>query len=163
MIGKLFGKKRDAKIEEQLKREAEMFAQIDPETGLFSKTQSDIKLNADSKPNSAIFVFKLNFNDAENINKELKKSFAKIIVEGVRIHVIPPFIGRYNDDEFIVYHENVTEDDLNLYTKEINFLTEQFNEKESSYQISFKSGKASKVESANTVRNLFDIAYQSLS
>ncbi len=56
--------------------------------------------------------------------------FATILKKAVEIHSIKPFIGRYGGDEFILFYEDVKqEEELETLVKELFRLTEEENQR----------------------------------
>lgn len=147
-------------------------AQIDSATGLYnrSRCQELFKNNQSisEQRNPAIMVFDLNdlkkTNDSlgHRVGDELIGAFANILKNGCSVHTIPPFIGRYGGDEFVVYYEDIaSESELELYIKELDFLTKEHNERENRYQVSYAVGYAHIGKNSKehlTARQLFDKA-----
>lgn len=147
-------------------------AQIDTATGLYNRSRCQELLKgtqpiADQRQ-PAIMVLdlndlkKTNDNLGHRVGDELIATFANILKTACNVHTIPPFIGRYGGDEFVIYYEDVKdESELQHYLKELEFLTNEQNEKESRYQVSFAIGY-SFVETNSTekltARQLFDKA-----
>lgn len=151
-------------------------ALIDVATGLYnrSKCQELFKNNrvATGKKQKAIIVFDLNdlkqTNDklGHRVGDELIHSFATLLKKACSVHVIPPFVGRYGGDEFIVYYDDIDfELDIETYLKELEFLTDEFNQNESRFKVSYAAGTACVTEELDeelTMRQLFDIADQAM-
>lgn len=147
-------------------------AQIDMSTGLYnrSRCQELFKGNheAQNKKQPAIVVLDLNdlkkTNDTQGhrTGDELIQSFANVLKAACAVHTIPPFIGRYGGDEFIVFYENLlNQEEIDIYLKELVFLTEQFNESETRFQLSYAVGYSylsNKNDEKLTIRQLFDRA-----
>ncbi len=159
-----------------INRELAQKAQIDTATGLYnrSRCQELFKGNqpVSEQRNPAIMVLdlndlkKTNDNLGHRVGDELISSFASILKRACDIHAVPPFIGRYGGDEFIVYYEDIeTEEELKIYLKELKFLTDAHNEKETRFQVSYavgysyiKKGSQEKL----TARQLFDKADEAM-
>lgn len=156
-------------------RQSKLLAQtalIDLATGLYnrSKCQELFKIHTkmNEKKQPAIVVLDLNdlkkTNDAlgHRVGDELIYTFAYMLKSACNVHMIPPFVGRYGGDEFIVYYENVDhENEIEMYIKELDFLIKDFNEKQHKFQISYAVGYAyMEIESTEelTLRQLFDQA-----
>ncbi len=164
------------RAELMINRELAQKAQIDTATGLYnrSRCQELFKGNqpVSEQRNPAIMVLDLNdlkkTNDklGHRVGDELIYAFAIILKKACAIHTIAPFIGRYGGDEFIVYYEDVqNEDELKLYLKELNFLTEEHNEKETRFQVSYAVGYSfisKNSEEKLTARQLFDKADEAM-
>lgn len=147
-------------------------AQIDSATGLYnrSRCQELFKNNQSisGQRSPAIMVFdlndlkKTNDNLGHRVGDELIGSFAEILKNGCSVHNVPPFIGRYGGDEFVVYYEDIeNEDELKIYLKELDFLTTSFNERETRFQVSYAVGYAyhsNNTDEHLTARQLFDKA-----
>lgn len=156
---------KDKKVQAKL-------ALIDTATGLFnrSKCQELFKQNnaSNNQKFPAIMVFDLNelkiTNDTygHRVGDELIKAFASLLKLSSEVHSIPPFIGRYGGDEFIVYYEDIKkEEEIKTFLKELNFLTKKFNVDEKKFQISYAVGyvlTASEENQQLTARQIFDIA-----
>lgn len=151
-------------------------AQIDTATGLFnrSRCQELFKNNKNTltKKKPAILVIDLNdlkkTNDTlgHRVGDELIYNFAKVLINACEVHVVPPFIGRYGGDEFLVYYDDIeSESDINSYLKEVSFLTEKFNTDETRFQLSYAVGYAyisNESEDHCTTRQLFDKADEAM-
>ncbi len=156
----------------KLSRELAEAAQIDLATGLYnrSRCQELFKNNnpSSSRKNPAILVLDLNdlkkTNDSlgHRVGDELIQSFANVLKNASSVHVVPPFIGRYGGDEFIVYYEDVGgEEEVTVYLKELDFCTREFNERETRFQISYAVGYSYVTADSDeklTTRQLFDKA-----
>lgn len=147
-------------------------ALIDVATGLYnrSKCQELFKNNrtATGKKQKAIIVLDLNdlkkTNDTlgHRVGDDLIHSFADLLKKARSVHVVPPFIGRYGGDEFIVYYDDIdSELEIETYMNELKFLTEEYNHKETRFKVSYAAGYACVTEDMKeelTMRQLFDIA-----
>lgn len=147
-------------------------ALIDVATGLYnrSKCQELFKNNraATGKKQKAIIVLDLNdlkqTNDklGHRVGDELIHAFASLLKKACSVHVVSPFIGRYGGDEFIVYYDDIDmESDIDTYLKELEFVTDEFNQKESRFKVSYAAGSACVTEKEDeelTMRQLFDLA-----
>ncbi|MFI3254828.1 MAG: ABC transporter substrate-binding protein [Eubacteriales bacterium] len=157
-------------------REQAKLALIDTATGLYNRSKCHelfkATLNVGREKQHAVIVFDLNdlkkTNDfrGHRMGDELIKSFANLLKSSAEVHMIPPFIGRYGGDEFLVYYEDLkSEDDLHYFLKELASLTKDFNDNEKRFQISYAQGyKIAVGEENNTlsVRQLFDLADESM-
>lgn len=151
-------------------------AQIDVATGLYnrSRCQELFKSNTVSaeKKQPAILVLDLNdlkkTNDSQGhrVGDELIHAFADVLKNAAVVHVVPPFIGRYGGDEFIVFYDDIQgESDISVFMKELKFLTDNFNEHESRFQISYALGYCflpSTSEEKLSIRQLFDKADEAM-
>ncbi|WP_317854144.1 GGDEF domain-containing protein [Chakrabartyella piscis] len=158
----------------ELKRNRELSESmfIDGATGLYnrSKCHEILRTAIGGDYSRAMIVFDLNdlkkTNDiyGHRVGDELIHSFAQIMKDGTKIHTQDVFVGRYGGDEFMVYYHNLELKDIQLYLKEVAFLAEAFNEKETRFQISYAAGYAvsSMHDKDITLRELFDIADQDM-
>lgn len=160
------------KSELKLSQKIASEAQIDTATGLFNRSRCQDLFKANNSPNNkkhpAIMVLDLNdlkqTNDSlgHRMGDELIVAFSKALKESCQVHLIPPFIGRYGGDEFIVfYHDLGAEEEIHLYLKELKFHCDRFNERETRFQISYAVGYAYVTLGLGekmTVRELFDQA-----
>lgn len=147
-------------------------AQIDIATGLYNRSRCQELFKANQpiadKKKPAIMVLDLNdlkkTNDSlgHRVGDELIATFASALKEAGGVHSIPPFIGRYGGDEFIVFYEDIAkEDELQIYLRELEFLTNELNGKESRFQVSYAVGYSFVSSSSDerlTTRQLFDKA-----
>ncbi|MFI3115745.1 MAG: GGDEF domain-containing protein [Clostridia bacterium] len=147
-------------------------ASLDVATGLYnrSKCQELFKTSGGikTKQNPAVIVIDLNdlkkTNDMQGhrIGDELIHSFATLLKASCEVHIAKPFTGRYGGDEFIVFYEDVeSSQEVEVFLKELKFLTDDFNGRESRFQISYASGYAVNEKNEETVlsiRQLFDKA-----
>lgn len=155
-----------------ISREMATNAQIDTATGLYnrSRCQELFKSNQAISDQRRPAIMVLDLNDLKKTNDtlghrvgdELIYNFALILKNACAVHNIAPFIGRYGGDEFVVYYEDVkNEEELVLYLKELEFLTKEQNEKETRYQVSYAVGYSfisNASEEKLTARQLFDKA-----
>lgn len=151
-------------------------SQIDTATGLYNRSRCQELFKANQtmsdKRKPAIMVLDLNdlkkTNDklGHRVGDELISSFASILKKATNIHNTAPFIGRYGGDEFIVFYEDVkNEEELQIYMKELEFLTKEHNENETRFQVSYALGYSLVTENSNddlTVRQLFDQADEAM-
>lgn len=150
-------------------------AQIDSATGLYNRSRCQELFknnNTSNKKCPAILVFDL--NDLKKVNDslghragdELIQSFAKVLKDACTVHRIPPFIGRYGGDEFIVYYDDVLgESEIKTYLKEVVFLKDNFNDAETRFQLSYAVGYSYVGDDSNeklTTRQLFDKADEAM-
>lgn len=151
-------------------------AQIDVATGLFNRSRCQELFKTNSAPSlikhPAVMV--LDLNDLKKVNDtlghragdELIQSFATVLQAASVVHVVTPFIGRYGGDEFVVVYENVDdEEELKTFMKELRFVVDQFNEKETKFQLSYALGYAYVGHDADetlTIRQLFDKADEAM-
>ncbi len=147
-------------------------AQIDLATGLYNRSRCQELFKSNNTPsakkNPAILVLDLNdlkkTNDklGHRVGDELIQSFATVLKGATNVHITPPFIGRYGGDEFIIYYDDIAdEEEIKIYLKELDFYTKEYNEKESRFQISYAVGYSyitSGTEEKLTTRQLFDKA-----
>lgn len=147
-------------------------AQIDLATGLYnrSKCQELFKSTQNLSDTKHPGLLVLDINDLKKTNDhlgyrcgdELIASFSDVLKNACDVHMSPHFVARYGGDEFVVYYDNVSsEDEIQTYIKELTYLTEQFNENETRFQISYAVGYAFMKkgnEEQLTVRQLFDKA-----
>ncbi len=172
----LFNQGMQTRAELQISKELAQKAQIDTATGLYnrSRCQELFKGNQIStdKRLPAIMVFdlndlkKTNDNLGHRVGDELILTFATILKNAANVHTIPPFIGRYGGDEFIVYYEDIqNEDELEVYLKELEFLCREQNEKENRFQVSYAVGYSFIDRNSTeklTARQLFDKADEAM-
>lgn len=151
-------------------------AQIDVATGLYNRSRCQELFKSNSNPATkkqpAILVLDLNdlkkTNDTQGhrVGDELIHSFASVLKDASIVHVVPPFIGRYGGDEFIIFYEDIAgEEDVKIFLKELSFLTEQFNSQENKFQISYAVGYSfvsKESEERLTIRQLFDKADEAM-
>lgn len=151
-------------------------ALIDTATGLYNRSKCQELFKASSNKSAgnqtAIIVFDLNdlkkANDVygHRVGDELIRTFAKLLTQASKVHKIPPFIGRYGGDEFIVYYEDVNSmEELQIFLKELEFLSKEQNEKEKRFQISYAHGcsiTANTESDCLNARQLFDIADENM-
>ncbi len=145
---------------------------IDTATGLFnrSKCHEVLRIAAGTGVSRGMIVFDLNdlkkTNDVygHRVGDELIYSFAQLIEKGAKVHTKDVFIGRYGGDEFMVYYNDIEQEELRLYLEEVAFLTEAFNENETRFQVSYAVGYAMMLPNQDemTLRQLFDIADQEM-
>ncbi len=159
-----------------MSKELAQKAQIDTATGLYnrSRCQELFKNNQaiSDKRKPAIMVLdlndlkKTNDNLGHRVGDELISAFANILKNACNIHTVPPFIGRYGGDEFIVFYEDIdSESELQLYLKELTFLTNEYNERESRFQVSYAVGYSyvkDDIDEKLTARQLFDKADEAM-
>lgn len=172
VIAALLSFSRILRIKTELEHCLELneFSSIDISTGLYnrSKCQELFKRSVSITPdsNNAIIVFdlndlkKANDNHGHQVGDELINSFANLLSQATKIHDQRPFLGRYGGDEFIVYYENLRdENDLSYFLCELKDLAEQFNFNKVEYQVSYAVGFAiNSVKDSLTIRGLFDKA-----
>lgn len=150
---------------------ASMF--IDSATGLFNRSKCHEILRSlvnDELKSRSMIVFdlndlkKTNDNYGHRVGDELIYSFAQIIKSATKVHTNDVFVGRYGGDEFMVYYSSVDEQDVKLYLDEVAFLAEEFNEKETRFQVSYAAGYAlgSAKDKDMSLRQLFDVADQDM-
>lgn len=157
-------------------REQAKLALIDTATGLYNRSKCHELFkttnNVSREKQQAVIVFDLNdlkkTNDfrGHRMGDELIKSFATLLKSSAEVHLVPPFIGRYGGDEFLVYYDDLqSEDDLHYFLKELAALTKNFNDNEKRFQVSYAQGyKIAMGEENNTltVRQMFDLADESM-
>lgn len=172
MLNNLLKTRTELKLSKEL---AEM-AQIDVATGLYnrSRCQELFKNNksATNKKLPAILVIDLNdlkkTNDTlgHRVGDELIQGFATALKTACSVHIVQPFIGRYGGDEFIVYYEDIgEEEDIQIYLKELKFLTERTNSNENRFQISYAVGYSMLTRDSDekmSIRQLFDLADEAM-
>ncbi len=155
-----------------ISRELAQKAQIDIATGLYNRSRCQELFKGNQpitdKKKPAIMVLDLNdlkkTNDSlgHRVGDELISVFASALKDACAVHNIPPFIGRYGGDEFIVFYEDVTkEEELEIYLKELAFLTNEINQNETRFQVSYAVGYSYISGSSDeklTTRQLFDKA-----
>lgn len=151
-------------------------AQIDTSTGLYnrSRCQELFKSNQNAMGQKQPAIMVLDLNDLKKTNDtlghrvgdELIQSFANALKQACNVHVVQPFVGRYGGDEFIVYYDDIAgEEDINFFVKELTYITKEFNDKESRFQISYALGYAYVDKNSGeglTVRQLFDKADEAM-
>lgn len=151
-------------------------AQIDIATGLYNRTRCRdlFKMNPNpaTKKQPAMLVLDLNdlkiTNDTfgHRVGDELIHYFAQVLKGACNVHVVPPFVGRYGGDEFIVFYEDIPkEEEIQIFIKELNFLIKQVNDRESRYQISYAVGHCFISQHSNakiTIRQMFDQADEAM-
>lgn len=155
----------------EVKRNRELSATmfIDTATGLFNRSKCHEVLSRKIQDNQkvrAMVVFDLNdlkkTNDVygHRVGDELIYSFAQLINQATKLNQQEVFVGRYGGDEFMVYYSSTDENGIRLYLEEVAFLAEDFNEKETRFQISYAVGHAMYSEDKKdlTLRQLFDEA-----
>lgn len=156
----------------KLSKELAEMAQIDSATSLYnrSKCQELFKNNQSitNKKRPAMIVIDLNdlkkTNDSlgHRVGDELISSFAKALKAACNVNIVQPFIGRYGGDEFIVYYDDIENSEaINVYLKELSFLTEQANQNESRFKLAYAVGYSYVYDTDNekiTIRQLFDKA-----
>lgn len=172
----LFHKALQMRAELILSKEMAELSQLDTATGLYNRSRCQELLKGEQGIGNlrtpAFMVLDLNdlkkTNDSlgHRVGDELIYSFANILKNAANIHTLPPFIGRYGGDEFVVFYEDIkNEDELQIFLKELAFLTKEQNEKESRFQVSYAVGY-SYVNSDNaeqlTARQLFDQADEAM-
>lgn len=172
MLNNLLRTRTELKLSKEL---AEM-AQIDVATGLYNRSRCQELFknnqNASNKKHPAIIVIDLNdlkkTNDTlgHRVGDELIQGFSAALKTACSVHVVPPFIGRYGGDEFVVYYEDIAgEEEIQVYLKELVFLTSKRNENESRFKISYAVGYAFIAlgsEEKMTIRQLFDKADEAM-
>lgn len=150
-------------------------ALLDVATGLYNRSKCQELFHSTEVPGkkrNAIIVFDLNdlkkANDVygHRIGDELIASFATSLKTACGVHSVKPFMGRYGGDEFIVYYENIqTEEDIPIFLKELDYVTEIFNATETRFQLSYATGSAINSTDHNlqlTMRQLFDKADEAM-
>ncbi len=151
-------------------------AQIDEATGLYnrSRCQELFKGNQSASEQRTPAIMVLDLNDLKKTNDslghrvgdELIGAFAQILKNASIVHTIPPFIGRYGGDEFIVYYEDIkNEEELHSYLKELKFLTQEHNDREHRFQVSYAVGYSMLGKDSTerlTARQLFDKADEAM-
>ncbi|MFI3114973.1 MAG: GGDEF domain-containing protein [Clostridia bacterium] len=152
-------------------------AQIDTATGLYNRSKcqelfKNYTSSSSNKKRPAILVMDLNdlkkTNDTlgHRVGDELIQGFANVLKNASDALVTPPFIGRYGGDEFIVYYEDIlNEGEIKIYLKELAFLTQEANNDEVRFQISYAVGYAYQSDNTSdqlTTRQLFDKADEAM-
>ncbi len=151
-------------------------AQIDTATGLYNRSRCQELFKSNPSPTTkkrpAILVLDLNdlkkTNDTlgHRVGDELIQVFANLLKEASGVHMVPPFIGRYGGDEFIIYYEDVeNEEEIKIYLKELTFLTQNANDDENRFRISYAVGYcyvANHADEKLTIRQLFDKADEAM-
>lgn len=151
-------------------------AQIDAATGLYnrSRCQEIFKGTQGISDQRQPAIAVLDLNDLKKTNDkmghrvgdELIHTFAGILKDASGVHTVPPFMGRYGGDEFVVYYEDIqSEDEVKSFLKELEFLTKEFNEQESRFQVSYAVGYAYMDANSTeklTARQLFDKADEAM-
>lgn len=163
-----------AKAELQISKEVAQKAQIDTATGLYNRSRCQ-ELFKENRPvsdqcNTAVMVLDLNdlkiTNDSlgHRVGDELIFTFGTILKNACSVHTLAPFLGRYGGDEFLVFYEDVQdEEELKLYLKELEYLTQEHNEQEDRYQVSYAVGYCyGDKKDKMTVRQLFDNADEAM-
>lgn len=172
----LFNKALQTRAELIISKEMAEKSQIDTATGLYNRSRcqdlfkGNQSISRQRKP--AIMVLdlndlkKTNDNLGHRVGDELIYSFATLLKKACAVHTLSPFIGRYGGDEFIVYYENINDEgELQVYLKELSFLTKEFNDRESRFQVSYAVGYSyvgSDVTENLTARQLFDKADEAM-
>lgn len=168
----LFNNGLQTRAELLISKELAEKAQIDTATGLYNRgrCQELFKGNQSiaEQRSPAIMVLdlndlkKTNDNQGHRVGDELIGSFANILKQAANVHTVPPFIGRYGGDEFVVFYEDIAaEEDIQVYLKELEFLTREFNDRESRFQVSYAVGYSCITKNSNeklSARQLFDKA-----
>lgn len=119
----------------------------------------------------AVLVFGL--NNIEQINQEFDKqvgdeviyTFAQLLKHATQILETEPFIGRYDDDEFIIYLSKTKEDIVKNYVDAVNEIISSYNDNEGKpYKISFGVGYSITTEDAEsvTMQELFTVANEDM-
>lgn len=146
----------------KMERELEILALIDVETGLYNRQYcNQLFEKKDIKKEHCILVVKL--DDFSEIS--IPKDFSNALKSSCRINLIPPFLGRYSDGEFIVYYDKYNVDDncYQPFLDELECFVKENNERETRYQISYNVGVATVEEEGSlTVKQLFDKACSKL-
>lgn len=163
-----------AKAELLISKEVAQKAQIDTATGLYNRSRCQ-ELFKENRPvsdqcNSAVMVLDLNdlkvTNDSlgHRMGDELIFTFGSILKNACSVHTLAPFLGRYGGDEFIVFYEDIQDEaELKLYLKELEYLTQEQNEQENRYQVSYAVGYCfGDKKDKMTVRQLFDKADEAM-
>lgn len=172
----LFHKALQLRAELVMSKEMAELSQLDTATGLYNRSRCQELLKGDQGIGNlrtpAFMVLDLNdlkkTNDSlgHRVGDELIFSFANILKNAANIHTLPPFIGRYGGDEFVVFYEDIkNEDELQIFLKELAFLTKEHNEKETRFQVSYAVGYSFvNGNSADelTARQLFDLADEAM-
>lgn len=168
----LFYKALQVRAQLTISKELAELSQLDTATGLYNRSRCQELLKGDQAIGDqrapAFMVFDLNdlkkTNDklGHRVGDELIFSFANILKTSTNVHSTPPFIGRYGGDEFVVFYEDLkTADEINIFLKEIEFLTKEHNENETRFQVSYAVGYSYLDHTTNemlTARQLFDKA-----
>ncbi len=157
-------------------KELAVIASLDLATGLYNRSKCQEILKgayvADRKQQPAVIV--VDMNDLKKTNDllghragdEMIAKFANLLKQAANIHAVKPFLGRYGGDEFVIYHEDLEdEQEIATFIKELSFVTEDFNENgHTKYKISYAIGYAFHKEPENvlSVRQLFDEADEAM-
>lgn len=153
----------------KLSKDLTEMAKIDSATGLYDRSRcQDIfksDKSANGKKHPAVLVIDLNdlkkVNDSlgHRVGDELISVFARALKGATNVHIIPPFIGRYGGDEFVVYYDDIDDEkDISVFIGELNFLINKSNEKETRFQVEYAVGSAIAGDEPSTNRQLFDLA-----
>ncbi|MFI3250725.1 MAG: ABC transporter substrate-binding protein [Eubacteriales bacterium] len=152
------------------KREEAKLALLDATTGLYNRSKCHELFksgqNSEIGKRPAIIVFDLNdlkkTNDfrGHRVGDELIRSFATLLKQSVLVNSTYPFMGRFGGDEFIIFYEHIeSEDEIVLILKELNFLAQQFNQKENRFRVSYACGyEIGEMDQEVAIRTLFDRA-----
>lgn len=161
--------KTNEELEKNKELSKDMF--IDMSTGLYnsSKCHEVLKKPADAqnKKERAIAIFDL--NDLKKTNDSLGHragdlliySFAEQLKNATKTFPFDIFVGRYGGDEFMVSFDFVSEEEVQLYIKEVENLIKVFNDTQGKpFRLSCAVGYAitTKESKSLTMRELFDIA-----
>lgn len=163
-------------VELRQSRELAKVALLDTATGLYnrSKCQEIFRANSTTKDRQqpAIIVFDLNnlkkINDTEGnrVGDELIYCFAASLKMACSVHIIKPFVGRYGGDEFIVFYEDIDgEEEIKIFLKELEYITDGLNLKQVKFNISYSVGYAiscAEGDEKMTLRQLFDRADEAM-
>lgn len=144
---------------------------IDEKTGLFNRSKCQVILNSPLTPvvtnERAIILFNLdNFSIfKKNLNGKLISCFSTKLKNATKIFPYEAFIGRYSENEFLVYFSSIEKNEVELYIKEVFYLIEKFNmQKNKRFKLSCFSGYTitDETTSSLTLQQLFDVASEDL-
>lgn len=148
---------------------------IDLATGVYNSIKCqeilEIPINPKNPQEVAILIFDLNdlkkTNDlyGHQAGDELIFSFATQLKKASEVFDDEPFIGRYGGDEFVVYLDSTTEEDVQYYIDKVYYCMDCFNETESKqFKISCAVGYSVTTPETKTMtmRELFDVADENM-
>ncbi|MFI3115610.1 MAG: GGDEF domain-containing protein [Clostridia bacterium] len=162
-----------------LKSSAELaiIASLDNATGLYNRSKCQELFKDGITPNNreqqqAIIVIDLNdlkkANDVHGhrVGDELITSFANILKDAINLHSKKPFLGRYGGDEFVVFYNDIeNEDEIKSFMSELSYLVDEFNKQESrKYVVSYAIGYAINISGDEklSTRQLFEEADENM-
>ncbi len=163
---------------EELKKNKELSKDmfIDMATGVYNSMKCKeiltFPINMNDTNEVAILIFDLNdlkkTNDlyGHQAGDQLISSFVEQLNKATEMFKNEPFIGRYGGDEFVVYFESTTQEDVEAYIEKVYYLMQVFNdEKERNFKISCAVGYSMttpETKKETTMQHLFDTADENM-